>query len=721
VVSENALLTADQWRQVVDSAVETAIISTDASGYVTSWSEGARRVLGWTAAEMIGQSLERIFPEDKGKAALEQEMDGARQTGRGGGDEGWRVRKDGSLFWSAGELSPIYEENGAIGGFTKVIRDRSSKRAAEQAGEAERRSLEILNRASSALATEHDLDQLVQIVTDAGVELTGAEFGAFFYNVQDDSGESYTLYTLSGAPREAFANFPMPRNTAVFGPTFAGEAIVRSADITTDPRYGKNEPYSGMPEGHLPVRSYLAIPVRSRSGGVLGGLFFGHGNVGVFSEASERGLEGLAAEAAVAIDNAHLFASLIETKERLHALNARLEQEVEAEVARRSEAEEALRQAQKMEAIGQLTGGIAHDFNNLLAGINGSLEVIQRRLARGSIEGTERFIAGALASSQRAAALTQRLLAFSRRQTLDPKPTDVNRLVHGIEDLIYRTVGPGIKVEVVGAAGLWATKVDASQLESALLNLTINARDAMPEGGRITIETANKWIDDRGGRERDLTPGQYISICVTDTGSGISSDIRDKIFEPFFTTKPIGQGTGLGLSMIHGFVRQSGGQVRVYSEPGQGTTMCIYLPRFHGDITEFTNEEEGALVQTGAGETVLVIDDEPIVRMLIVETVEEAGFTVLEADDGPSGLKILQSDARIDLLITDVGLPGGMNGRQVADAARVTRPDLKVLFVTGYAENAAIANGYLEPNMAVVTKPFVMADLARKISEMIES
>jgi PAS domain S-box-containing protein len=721
VDSNEISLSADQWRQLVDSAVETAIISTAVDGRVTSWSEGARRILGWTAPEMIGQSLERVFPEGEGKAALEQEMAAARSAGRGGGEEGWRVRKDGSRFWAAGELSPIYDPQGLIVGFTKILRDRTSKRAAEEAVEEERRALEVLNRAGSALSSQHDVDQLVQIVTDAGVELTKAEFGAFFYSVEGGDGEIYMLYALSGAPPEAFAGYPMPRKTAVFGPTFAGEGIVRSSDITEDPRYGKNAPHAGMPEGHLPVRSYLAIPVRSRSGEVLGGLFFGHGQAGVFSDRSERGLEGLAAEAAVAIDNARLFASLVQTKDRLHSLNERLEQEVEAEVARRSLVEEALRQAQKMEAIGQLTGGIAHDFNNLLAGINGSLEVIQRRLAQGRIEGTDRFIAGALASSQRAAALTQRLLAFARRQTLDPKPINVNQLVLGMEDLLHRTVGPEIKVEVVGAAGLWLTEVDPAQLESALLNLAINARDAMPQGGRITIETANKWLDGRGGRERDLPPGQYISICVTDTGAGIPGDMQDKIFEPFFTTKPIGQGTGLGLSMIHGFVRQSGGQVRVYSELDQGTTMCIYLPRYHGVSADDPESEEKTVVPVGAGETVLVIDDEPIVRMLIVETVEEAGYNALEAEDGPSGLKILQSETKVDLLITDVGLPGGMNGRQVADAARVSRPDLKVLFVTGYAENAAIAHGYLEPNMAVMTKPFVMADLAEKISDMIEN
>lgn len=388
--------------------------------------------------------------------------------------------------------------------------------------------------------------------------------------------------------------------------------------------------------------------------------------------------------------------------------------------ARLASAEEQLRQAQKMEAVGQLTGGIAHDFNNLLAGIIGSLEIIERRLSSGRTDGLDRFITGAQTSAQRAAALTQRLLAFSRRQTLDPKPTDVNRLVFGMEDLISRTVGPAIKVEVVGAGGLWPAKVDAAQLESALLNLAINARDAMPTGGRLTIETANKWLDDRGARERQLPPGQYLSICVTDSGTGIPKDVIDRIFDPFFTTKPIGQGTGLGLSMIHGFVRQSGGQVRVYSEEGHGTTMCLYLPRFMGEVGEEQAPQE-AISDDGAGRTVLVIDDEATVRMLIVEVLEEAGYKAIEADDGPSGMKVVQSGISIDLLITDVGLPGGMNGRQVADAAREIRPELKILFVTGFAENAAVGNGHLSPGMAVVTKPFVMTELGNKIVEIMET
>ena len=386
----------------------------------------------------------------------------------------------------------------------------------------------------------------------------------------------------------------------------------------------------------------------------------------------------------------------------------------------RRRTEEALRQAQKMEAVGQLTGGIAHDFNNLLTGISGSLELLQSRMAQGRLTDLDKYINAAQGASKRAAALTHRLLAFSRRQTLDPKPTNINALVAGMEEMIRRTVGPAITIEVVGAAGLWPALVDPHQLENALLNLCINARDAMPDGGRITIETANKWLDARTGRERDLEPGQYLSLCVTDTGTGMTPDVITRAFDPFFTTKPIGQGTGLGLSMIHGFVRQSGGQVRVYSEVGQGTTMCLYLPRHYGEA-EWTDVLAGLSEAPRAeqGMTVLVVDDEPTVRMLVTEVLQELGYTAIEAADGPSGLKVLQSNVRIDLLVTDVGLPGGMNGRQVADAGRTVRPGLRVLFITGYAENAVVGNGHLEPGMAVLTKPFVMESLATCMRDLI--
>jgi CheY-like chemotaxis protein len=409
-------------------------------------------------------------------------------------------------------------------------------------------------------------------------------------------------------------------------------------------------------------------------------------------------------------------------EEALRELNQELEHRVQMAIEQRERAEEALRQSQKMEAVGQLTGGIAHDFNNLLTGISGSLQMLETRITQGRLDAVPRYIDAAQGATKRAAALTQRLLAFSRRQTLAPTPTNLNRLISDMEELVRRASGPNIDVEVVGAGGLWTILIDQNHLENALLNLCINARDAMPDGGRLTIETANRWLDAKTGIERELPPGQYVSLAVTDTGTGMSKETIARIFEPFFTTKPLGQGTGLGLSMIYGFVRQSNGQIRVYSEEGQGTTMSVYFPRHHGDAPSDESGQAGmAGFESGFGETVLVVDDEPTVRLLTSDLLQDAGYRVLEAAEGPGALKILQSETRIDLLLTDVGLPGGMNGRQVADAARVARPDLKVLFITGYAENAVIGNGHLEPGMRVITKPFAMEALAIVVREMLDS
>ena len=403
---------------------------------------------------------------------------------------------------------------------------------------------------------------------------------------------------------------------------------------------------------------------------------------------------------------AHFAASLeTEVKQRTHELMA---------------AEEALRQSQKMEAVGQLTGGLAHDFNNLLTGVMGSLELLQIRVAQGRIKDVDRYVNAAQAAAKRAAALTHRLLAFARRQTLDPRSMDVNRLVRGMEDLIQRTVGPEINVEpMVDEAGLWPILVDPGQLENALLNLCINARDAMPDGGKIIIKTANSWMDDRLARDRELLPGQYVSLCVADTGTGMTPEVIAKAFDPFFTTKPIGQGTGLGLSMIYGFAKQSGGQARISSEVGQGTKVCLYLPRHLGEAEAAEPAQDLADTPRGkGGQTVLVVDDEPTVRMLVAEVLEDLGCYVIEAADGAAGLRTLQSDMRIDLLVTDVGLPGGLNGRQMATAARVGRPDLKVLFITGYAENTVLSQGRLDPGMYVLAKPFAMEALASRIKDL---
>ena len=404
----------------------------------------------------------------------------------------------------------------------------------------------------------------------------------------------------------------------------------------------------------------------------------------------------------------------------LKALAATLESLVAERTTELMQSEAALRQSQKMEAVGQLTGGLAHDFNNLLTGIMGSLELLKTRVEQGRTGGLDRFITAAQGSASRAAALTHRLLAFSRRQTLEPRATDVNRLVSGMEDLVRRTVGPAIAVEVAGPSDLWGTLVDPSQLENALLNLCINARDAMPDGGQLRIETGNLCLDERTARAYGLPPGSYVFLVVTDTGTGMTPEVAAKAFDPFFTTKPIGQGTGLGLSMIYGFVQQSGGAVRIHSAPGQGTAVRLFLPRHAGRVEDAAPSPDlSQAPRARDGDTVLVVDDEAAVRMLATEVLGELGYRTLEAEDGAAGLRVLRSGARIDLLVTDVGLPNGMNGRQVADAARSLRPGLKVLFITGYAETAVLSHGHLEPGMHIMVKPFAMEALAARVKDLL--
>src|ERR1700712_3100419 len=383
-------------------------------------------------------------------------------------------------------------------------------------------------------------------------------------------------------------------------------------------------------------------------------------------------------------------------------------------------AEEALLQSQKMEAVGQLTGGIAHDFNNLLTGIAGSLDLLQTRLDQGRTDNAARYINAAMTSANRAAALTHRLLAFARRQPLVPKSVDVNHLVMSLEDLLRRTIGETIDLQIAASADLWSTLCDPNQLESALLNLAINARDAMPDGGTLTLSTANASFESVTADTPALSPGDYVCIAVADTGVGMSAEVAARAFDPFFTTKPIGQGTGLGLSMIYGFARQSNGHVTIDSKPGRGTSVKIYLPRHRGAATAEPASPVQAAEIAATGETVLVVEDEPVVRGVLLEMLTEQGYRTLEAVDGPSGLEILNSGQRVDLLVTDVGLPG-MNGRQLADQARETRPGLKVLFITGYAGSAAVSDGLLQPGMELITKPFDLDHLSQRIRAMVSS
>jgi PAS domain S-box-containing protein len=397
---------------------------------------------------------------------------------------------------------------------------------------------------------------------------------------------------------------------------------------------------------------------------------------------------------------------------------------VTRDLTERRAAEERLRQAHKMESVGQLTGGVAHDFNNLLTVIMGNLQSLQRHLKEPQPDTARlaRSAENALRGARRAESLTQRLLAFSRQQPLDPKPIEVSRLVTGMSDLLRRSIGEQIAIETILAGGLWRAHADPHQLEVAILNLAVNARDAMPRGGKLTIETANVFLDDvYAAGQAEVAPGQYVMVAVTDNGIGMSPEVIAKAFDPFFTTKDVGQGTGLGLSQVYGFVKQSGGHVKIYSEPGEGTTVKIYLPRFHSDEVSQPQEAETVAPRGSNSETVLLVEDDEDVLVYSRETLRELGYTVLEARDGASALRTLERHPEVQLLFTDVGLPGGMNGRKLSDAARQLRPNLKVLFTTGYALNAIVHDGRLDPGVELITKPFTQAALGAKLRDILDA
>ena len=717
--SEDVRLVADTERGAILAQLTEGVIVTDASGAISFVNDAADRLHGINRLGIAPEDYASVYSlwtvDGHPYPPLELPLARAALRGETVLDASWIIRRaDGVELRARGSARPILMSDGSQLGAVLTFRDDTDRHRAEASLLEETDALATLNRAGAALAAELELERVMQMVSEAGVALTGARFGAYFHNVMDETGERLHLFTLAGAQRSDFEKLGRPRATAIFGPTFRNEGIIRSDDILADPRYGQNAPHKGMPEGHLPVRSYLAVPVVLRTGEVLGGLLFGHPEPGRFGERHEGLIQGLAGQAAIAIDNARLF-------QQVQDANATLEQRVVDRTRELETAQEALRQSQKMEAVGQLTGGIAHDFNNLLTGVIGSLDMIQRQIAKGDHSRLERYAATAMTSANRAAALTHRLLAFSRRQPLAPKSVDANRLVVGMDDLLRRSLGEAIALHTVTAEGLWPTLCDPHQLESAILNLAINARDAMPGGGTLTLETCNVRLDQRSAANRqEVAPGCYVCISVSDTGVGMSKDVVDRAFEPFFTTKPIGQGTGLGLSMIYGFARQSEGYARIYSEPGRGTTIKLYLPRHIGEADRSADEGAAmpAMRRSDSGEVVLVIEDEVAVRELVTDVLEELGYRTIQAADGPTGLALLQSDLHVDLVITDIGLPG-LNGRQVVDAARQQRPDLKVLFMTGYAENATIANGFLEPGMEMITKPFAVDALSMRIGEMI--
>lgn len=635
--------------------------------------------------------------------------------------EGRYKRADGQYRILSTTASPRLGPRGDFLGMVGVNVDLTEVRQTHDALSREKRNLEIVNETGASVALEREHDKIVQMVTDAAVALTGAQFGAFFYNVIDAEGESFMLYALSGVERAAFEEFPMPRATAIFHPTFVGEGVVRSDDILTDPRYGQSGPHFGMPAGHLPVRSYLAVPVTSRTGEVIGGIFLGHKEPGIFDDDHAHLLTGIAGHSATAIDNARLFQAAEKeisdrkcAEARLQELNATLEERVQEEVLERTKAEEVLRQAQKMEAVGQLTGGIAHDFNNLLAVVIGGLNLVQRKLRKGETASLDRYIDGAIDGANRAAALTQRLLAFSRKQPLQPEPIDPNELVAGMTELLERTIGERVIVNTVLPETVWPIMADRVQLENSILNLAVNARDAMVNGGKLTIETANSQVDARTAHQFDIQPGQYAVISVSDCGEGMPADVLTKAFEPFFTTKAVGKGTGLGLSQVFGFVRQTGGYVRIHSEVNVGTTVKLYLPRFSGEQVLLPASKETSLSDSPGSGTVLVVEDDDRVRNYAVEALTELGYQVLVASSGPEALDLMTTVGKPDLLFTDVVMPG-MTGKELADRAAEIYPDIRVLFTTGYTRDAIVPDSSVARHINLLQKPYSLDELHAKV------
>jgi PAS domain S-box-containing protein len=652
-------------RQIIDSASDYAIVASDLEGRVTLWNAGAEHIFGWSEAEMLGHSVERIYtPEDVQAGRLRHNQQASIATG-GVSGERWLQHKSGARFWANGSMTVLRDEQGAALGFVKVLGDRTEQQRAGMAlAHSERRLGALVSASSQSLyAMSADWREMRPILgAGASAEILPAITGWREERVHpDDRGALEAAIALATGQRQPL----------------------------------RLEHRALLPDGSVRWVLMRAVPLLDDAGEVTEWF-------GTASDVTERR----------------------QAEEQLRQLTLTLEERVQARSAELQVAEERLRQSQKMEAVGQLTGSLAHDFNNLLTAISVGLELLELRIEQGRFDDIGRYLEMAQSSAARATALTQRLLAFSRRQTLAPTPVVAEEMVSGMLDILSRTLGPSISITTDLHAAPWAVLVDAPQLENALLNLCINARDAMPEGGPLAIGTTNVTLDDDAAAQLDIPPGDYVCLAVKDAGSGMAPAVIAKAFEPFFTTKPIGQGTGLGLSMIYGFTRQSGGQVRIDSAPGQGTTVHLYLPRFSGG----TNDDAAQQVpvtsladRTGNVGTVLVVEDEDAVRALVTEVLASSGFRVLQAPEGGRAIETLQSGESIDLLVTDVGLTGALNGRQVADAGRQVRPGLPVLFITGYAASAAVGAGQLEEGMEVLTKPFTAAELERRARALLST
>ena len=682
----------------------------------------AEKLTGYCFAELSGRPLHDVIhnkkPDGSHYPLEECPIDRAFPERAQMSGEELFVHKDGSLDPVAFTASPVLDERGEPIGTVIEARNIAHRKAREAALARRTEQLQALAGAALEVAAAPTLESTLDVVTEAARRIIGAHQGVVSLTRGPDWSQAINAVALT-EKYEAWRDYAaLPDGGGVYSWLCEENRSVRftQAELEAHPRW---RGFGDHASEHPPMRGWLAAPLVGRDGRNLGLIQLSDKEDGSeFDEADEAMLVQLAQLASAAVEQ-----NLAETA--LRHLNATLESRVEQAIAERERVEEALRQSQKMEAVGQLTGGVAHDFNNLLTVVTGNIDMALRNLAAaGLAEGRiKRSLDNALKGADRAAALTQRLLAFSRRQPLDPKPLNVDRLVADMSDLLNRALGETVRLEVVTSPGLWRVEADPNQLESAILNLAVNARDAMPTGGTLTVETANARLDEGYAADHaEVAPGQYVMIAVTDTGTGMPKGVAARVFEPFFTTKEVGRGTGLGLSQVYGFTKQSGGHVKVYSEEGSGTTVKIYLPRLMSGIESEPEDSryESRPETTRGSETIMVVEDDDDVRTYTVECLRELGYRVLEAHDGPAALRLLERQEKpIDLLFTDVVMPG-MTGRELADQARELQPDLRVLYTSGYTRNAIVHGGRLDEGVEMIVKPFTFATLAEKVADVLE-
>ncbi|SMO98256.1 ATP-binding protein [Paracoccus laeviglucosivorans] len=656
----------------------------------------------------IGEFFAGIHPDDLARARTG--IENAIRTKEPFFEEYRLTRPDGATRWVSAQGQCIVGADGTPLRFPGISYDITDRKEAELELLAAKDEREFVIELAARQRRLADPEAILRISSEAiGRRLSVNRVG--FYRVVGNDRLRHSAAWTDGSllpliglqPTDTFGSFAEAERRA-------GRMVI-FADARTDAE-GQLDAYSA--DG---VLAGLCVPLMDE-GEWAAGIYLHQGEVRHWSDGEISLAQELTLQTWLAMERAEALLRLGQRVDRQGAALSKTAKELREEASMREAAQGHVRQLQKMEAVGQLTGGIAHDFNNMLGIVISGLSLTQRKLARGDTDVGE-FITGAMEGAQRAASLTQRLLAFSRQQPLSPESVDANRLVSGLTELLSRTLGETVQVETVLNAGLWLAKVDPNQLENAVINLAVNARDAIPGTGKVTIETANIHVDDDYAREAEIEIGQYVMISVTDTGTGMPPEVITKAFDPFFTTKAVGKGTGLGLSQVYGFIRQSGGHVKIYSEMGHGTAIKLYLPRAWGDQAPALPRQAVLAGKARPGEVILVVEDEKRVRNFTVEALRELGYTVLQAGGGREALNILELGEPVSLLFTDVVMPE-MTGRQLADHALVLRPDLKVLYTTGYTRNAVVHNGVLDPGTHFLAKPFSLDQLASKVREALE-